>query len=359
LNSSSLIDSLPARYVLDGDSASGGFSDVLYCKDTHLQRKVAIKTIRDSTESQRLNDEIAALLKLRSKHVVQVFDIISSDSSLGIVMEYIDGEDLFQSNYHTHSSIHLLKVLWQIASGIADIHEAGLIHRDIKPNNMKLDSEDIVKIFDFGLSRNTGTDAMTVGFVGTPGFSAPEQYSHEQVAFTSAIDVYAFGMMAIFLATNNIPHPLNVMPPGKMPVGVFNCANLNDVPTLKQLFERCLEPIPNVRPNIFEIKNELSKYLLLDKHQAIAVMDQRSYVLNSSSRGVKLGLGNIGSFELHYDGLDFLIRNVVGEVFVNNSPAQSNSKIPGACVVGLGNSNRHHYERKFVTFDVSNPEVTL
>ena len=274
-------------------------------------------------------------------------------------MEYINGEDLFQSKYHTRTNIHLLKVLWQIASGIADIHDAGLIHRDIKPNNMKLDSENIVKIFDFGLSRSTGSDAVTVGFVGTPGFSAPEQFTHDEVAFTSAVDVYAFGIMALYLATGNIPTILRTMPPGRMPVGAFNCDYLNSFPILQLLFERCLEHAFDDRPSIYEIRDEIGKYLLFNKHQAIAVMDGRSHVLNSSVRRVQLGLGSIGSFEIHYDGFNFLLQNVVGEVFVNNSPAQSNNKIPGACVVGLGERGRHYSDRRFVTFDVSNPEVTL
>ncbi|SGY83641.1 Protein kinase [Moritella viscosa] len=355
-----LMNTLPERYVLDGDSGSGGFSDVLYCNDAHLDRRVAIKTIRDAREAERLNDEIAALLQLRSKHVVQVFDIVGNDSSFGIVMEYIDGEDLFKSNYHHQSNTHLLKVLWQIASGISDIHDAGLIHRDIKPNNMKLDSEGIVKIFDFGLSRNSGAEAVTIGFKGTKGFSAPEQYTHEEIAFTSAVDVYAFGITALFLATNNIPKTLLTMPPGEMPIGAFDCEYLDDYPILKSLFERCLEPTPANRPSMNNIKNEIGKYLLFDKHQAIAVMGgMKRHVLSSSSRSAKLTFGTIGSFEIYYDGLNFLLKNVVGEVFVNNLPAQSNNEIPGACVVGLGRKGRHPNERKFVTFDLSNPEVTL
>jgi serine/threonine-protein kinase len=355
-----LINNLPERYVLDGDSGNGGFSDVLYCNDLHLQRRVAIKTIRDANETKRLDDEIAALLQLRSKHVVQVFDIVSNDNSFAIVMEYIDGEDLFESKYHLQSDVHLLKTLWQIASGISDIHDSGLIHRDIKPNNMKLDREDIVKIFDFGLSRNSGKEAVTVGFKGTRGFSAPEQYAESEVAFTSAIDVYAFGVTALSLATNCIPKALLAMPPREIKTGAFDCEYLDPISSLKLIFERCLEHDPNNRPSITAIRNEIGKYLLHDMHQAIAVMDgQGAHVLNSSSRTVKLKFGDIGSFEIYYDGLSFLLKNVVGEVFVNNTPAQSDSEIPGACVVGLGKLGRRSNERRFVTFDVSNPEVTL
>lgn len=350
---------LPSRFVPDGNSGGGGFSDVFYCDDLHLERKVAIKTIRDSDEVSRLKDEISALLQLRSKHVVQVFDIVVDPSLSAIVMEYINGEDLFTSNYHKQSHINLLKVLWQISTGISDIHNAGLIHRDIKPNNMKLDSENIVKIFDFGLTRFSGLDAVTVGFKGTRGFSAPEQFTQTEVNFTTAIDVYAFGVTALYLATNDIPQPLQNMPPKKVPKNSFDCQYLDYYPDLKLLFERCLEKSPVDRPSISEVKKEIGKYLLYDKHQAIAVMNRKTYILNSSNKQVKLSFGDIGSFEIHYDGLGFYLKKVVGEVFVNNKSAQSNNEIPAACVVGLGRKGRHSNERQFVTFDVSNPEVTL
>ena len=75
---SSSIPVLPPRYIPDGNSSSGGFSDVFFCDDTHLKRKIAIKTIQDLSELDRLKDEISALMKLRSKHVVQVFDIVEN-----------------------------------------------------------------------------------------------------------------------------------------------------------------------------------------------------------------------------------------------------------------------------------------
>ena len=143
---------LPKRYKPIGHGACGGFSDVNYCTDTHLDRKVAIKFIQEESEKRRILDELQALLQIRSKHVVQVYDIIPGDAaSLGIVEEFVEGEDLLTSDFSTQSLENYLKILWQVASGIADIHDKGIIHRDIKPNNMKLDGEGVVKIFDFGL----------------------------------------------------------------------------------------------------------------------------------------------------------------------------------------------------------------
>jgi len=358
---SSIAPVLPPRYVPDGSVGSGGFSDVLFCTDIHLDRKVAVKTIKDLSEVDRLKDEVSALMKLRSKHVVQVFDIVEGrGDSFAIVMEFIDGVDLFNLEYKSLDSIALLKLLWQIASGITDIHAAHVIHRDIKPNNMKLDGEGIVKIFDFGLARNVGKDAKTVGFKGTVGFSAPEQFMLDEVYFTSAIDAYAFGATALYLATQDLPTELKgSFPPLPIPSNSFECDLLKPYPQLVKLFEQCLLHDPKARPTMSKVRDEIAKYLLFDKHQALAVINGQPHIINKDRRNAKLGLGKIGSFELSYNGLNFSLNNVSGEVYVNNMHVTGDIEIPSACVVGIGAANRHYTERSFVTFDVSNPEVAL
>lgn len=357
---SSIIPHLPKRYSHGGEKNDGGFGDVIFCKDEHLERIVAIKTIKNISQIERLRDEISALLKLRSKHVVQVFDIVEgTDSNFGIVMEFVEGDDLFHIDRENLDSNQLLKILWQIASGIADIHSAGVIHRDIKPNNMKLDNEGILKIFDFGLARNTGKNAQTVGFKGTFGFSAPEQYTNNAVSFTSAIDTYAFGATALYLATNGLPQELHDVPPRHVPPSCFDIGLLKDYPSLISVIHKCLSSSPASRPSMSHVKDELAKQLLFDKHQALAVINGQPHKINSSKRVVKLGFGNIGSFELVYNGTSFNIKNVTGEVYVNNIVVTPNMEIPSSCVVVFGSANRHYTQRSFVTFDVSNPEVAL
>ncbi|WP_051257831.1 protein kinase domain-containing protein [Desulfovibrio cuneatus] len=133
------------RYKKLKEAPQGGLANVDIYKDTHLDRKVVIKTLQDNANIDRLYDEINALLAIRSKHVVQVYDILTlQDGSLGIVEEFIDGNslDCFTKSL---SSDEYLKIIWQIASGILDIHNNGIIHRDIKPNNIKIDNENIIK----------------------------------------------------------------------------------------------------------------------------------------------------------------------------------------------------------------------
>lgn len=176
-------------------------------------RREVIQRVIAEAHKRRVLDEIAALLKLRSKHVVQVYDVLAlPGEQLAIVQEFVEGTDLDVKRSPVTTAEALYRQLWQIASGISDIHAAGLIHRDIKPNNMKRDGEGVIKIFDFGLARSEGTDAKTSGFVGTQGFAAPELYRSSS-SFTQAVDTYAFGISALYFVAGTLPPELREMPP--------------------------------------------------------------------------------------------------------------------------------------------------
>lgn len=91
-----MINGIPDRYVPTGRVLHGGMGDVLICRDKSLDREVAIKFIKDVKDQHRLFDEITALQRIRSKHVVQIFDVFlnEADRKVGIVQEYISGKDL-------------------------------------------------------------------------------------------------------------------------------------------------------------------------------------------------------------------------------------------------------------------------
>lgn len=353
------IPKLPKRYTPLGDSDSGGFSTVHYCTDSHLERKVAIKFISGEAEQKLILKELSALLKIRSKHVVQVYDIVKEkDDTLGIVEEYVEGDLLWDSDYPAQSVDTYLKTLWQIASGIADMHHAGVIHRDIKPNNMKLDPEGIVKIFDFGLAKQHGVDAHTLGFKGTPGFAAPELFGDATIAITPAIDTYAFGATAIFLACKKLPAKIEKMPPPPITDDQFTGLPVEIPKELINLLNACLAYTPEERPSMACVRDELARHLLRGKHQALAVYQGKPYTLTTWNPSVELNAAGIGKVEIIYTGLKFIVYIAEGEVFINNSPAVRGEEIPGSCVVALGAPLRGS-SRAYITFDVSNPEVVL
>ena len=352
---------IPSRYISTGKVLTGGMGEVLICQDTSLEREVAIKFIQDFGDQRRLFDEIEALQKIRSKHVVQIFDVFISsfDRRIGIVQEYVSGNDLVSLGEDQNWTLdEYLKVLYQIASGISDIHDQGLIHRDIKPNNIKFDQSGIIKIFDFGLARFTGKNDSTLGFAGTPMFAAPELYRSGFVPFTNAIDTYAFGITAWYLSGVEIPASLLERPPNFINTVSFASIPLQIPDAIVNILDRTLAEDPNNRTSILEVRSLLEKYLLRNKHRALFVYGGQAYTLEKTNRLVRLDVKNYGSLHIKYDGLNFLIDFVSGAVFINNQIASKGQILPKNCVITLGEPSRKA-ERLFITFDISNPEVVL
>jgi serine/threonine protein kinase len=376
---------LPERYEIVGEPLDGGMGTVFHCKDKVLERSVALKIIHDTTEPRRMRDELAALLKMRSKHVVQVYDVLEvARNEIAIVQEFINGRDLFDDRTAPHSTEEFYKQLWQIAAGLSDIHALGVIHRDIKPNNMKMDAEGIIKIFDFGLARDEGHSASTLGFVGTRGFAAPELYDKE-VSFTAAVDTYAFGATALYMATRSLSKSLlnrhlnvyknkrnisdeyspgeNMQTSHKFYItrteqSFFSAVPLNLHQEVIDVLDLCLDYNPNCRPKMTKVRNVLANLLLFDRHRALVVYNGTPSYLDANNRSVSLTLNSMGYVEIQYNGLDFRAANVSGDVYVNNMRFSSGDILPGSCVVALGAPEQRNL-RKYITFDLAHPEIVL
>lgn len=348
----------PERYTIKDGPLNGGMSSVYLCEDTILERKVAIKVLQDFTERRRMADEISALLKLRSKHVVQVLDLVKVGENYAIVQEFIEGHDLCHLPAPPDGAEATYKHLWQIAAGIADIHSAGVIHRDVKPNNMKIDPEGVIKIFDFGLARDQNRNSSTIGFVGTYGFAAPELFD-VPAQFTVAVDVYAFGATALHVIAKGIPASLRTpaRPTGLPPhfLDQFNTGLSADV---LRLLESCLDVNPSRRPSMQIVRDALAKHLLYDKHQALAVHQEQPHWLTKNKRSVTASWTNVASVKISYDGLRFYVAELSGEVYINYGAATLDQSLPESCVVALGAPERGA-SRKYITFDLSHPEVVL
>lgn len=349
---------LPVRYQ-PTTNVSGGMGAVIFCEDTTLERPVAIKFIKNPVDQRRMLDELSALMRVRSKHVVQVYDIVETENAgIGIVQEFIAGNDLIEGFIAPPTTIDYYKKIWQIAAGISEIHDVGVIHRDIKPNNMKLDPEGVIKIYDFGLARKTGFNAATVGFIGTHGFAAPELYT-ENPNFTTAVDVYAFGATALFLATGTLPNELIYANGRPVSPHHFNLTPVELDSEAQEILNLCLQHNPANRPTISAVRDTLAKYILLNQHQALVVHRGTATYLNSKNRGIALELRNIGKIVIEYNGSAFVATDVFKEVYINNRLVSEGAELPGSCVVALGGPQRRSNEREFITFDISNPEIVL
>ena len=356
---------LPDRYnTVIKSLAGGGMSDTLLCKDKHLDRSVVIKALKPGIDQKRILDELTALTAIRSKHVVQVYDVIRGDKGRveGLVEEYLEGPDISTAPAPANAT-EAMQLLYSISKGISDIHAHDRVHRDIKPDNMRRDKEGCLKIFDFGLAKPDVVGSGTKTLYFTPGYTPPEAFEKNAAgehAFTESLDVFAFGATAYHLLNGGIlPPGVQSMPP-VVPHGgySFPASPQGLSPKIMTALSGCLSADPKARPTMLEIVDLLASHLLKDKHRASLLHNGTEYTLDAKNRGANLALGSVASIELRYDGFSFFAKNVAGPVFINNMTVSSGFKLPGACVIVLGQYSPGG-ARAVIPVAVSHPEVNL
>jgi eukaryotic-like serine/threonine-protein kinase len=187
--------------------------------DTELRRPVAVKVlsdhgVEDAAFRARFAREARSAAGLSHPNIVQVFDIGEDDGRPYIVMEYVDGEtvgDLLQRERRL-APARVAEIARQCCAGLACAHAAGLVHRDIKPQNLLVTPEATIKIADFGIAHALDQTRLTLtgSIVGTARYLAPEQTDGSAV--TTAADVYALGVVMYELLTGRPPHPGDSLP---------------------------------------------------------------------------------------------------------------------------------------------------
>jgi serine/threonine-protein kinase len=350
------------RYESTGQEFNGGGGQVFVCHDPNLDRLVVVKFMLEGVEFRRVQDEVSALQAVRSKNVVQVLDVVDdADLGIGIVSEFLSGADLTDTSGLSGNRSALLRTIFQLANGLADLHEYGIVHRDLKPNNVKFDEEGILKIFDFNLAK-LGEAPGTVGFRGTYGYAAPEQYGMGHVRITSAMDVYALAVTAVYLLCDGkIPRPLGQIPPRPdlWPNGVRNLSLIDT--ELADLLDGALELNPKRRPKAAAIRDLARDLICRDKHRATIVVcgQESTFYLDSSNRTARIANSKSGGgvIVIHYDGLRFFVQQISNSVLINHVQCSVGQSLPDCCVIDLGSASGAASDRLFVTFDVSHPEV--
>ncbi|MGB2865297.1 MAG: serine/threonine-protein kinase, partial [Sedimentisphaerales bacterium] len=167
----------------------GGMGVVYLARDTKLDRSVAIKSMpvelqADATARMRFRREAKLLASLNHPNIAVIHDIIEQDDDSGyLVLEYIPGQTLTERIAHKPVKLEeALSIGRQIAEAISAAHEKGVVHRDLKPGNIKITPEGRVKVLDFGLAKATVTegssevtDTQPGHIIGTPAYMSPEQ----------------------------------------------------------------------------------------------------------------------------------------------------------------------------------------
>jgi len=246
------------RYRLIQELAHGGMSSVWLADDQAERRQVAIKfqtaPRHDSNHDRRFKREVRSLSQLKSPHIVSIFDSGADDGMTYIVMELLSGETLRKrAEVRGRLSIaEVVVIVRQAARGLSAAHEAGIVHRDIKPNNLfmaRQGSAEVLKIIDFGIAKGDGIEASVditaSGLIGSPAYMSPEQARAESVDPRS--DLWSLAVVAFRLlsgqeafAAGNVPATLQRICTGPVPTLSEHAPGLP--PTLDDFFRRAFAP---------------------------------------------------------------------------------------------------------------------
>ncbi|HEX4463706.1 MAG TPA: Stk1 family PASTA domain-containing Ser/Thr kinase [Solirubrobacterales bacterium] len=197
------------RYTVLERIGSGGMADVWLADDSHLQRRVALKVLharfaQDKEFVERFRREAEAAAGLQHPNIVAVFDRGEFDGNYYIAMQYLEGRTLKQLIDAGLSSEQAAGLIRQVLEGARFAHRHGVVHRDLKPQNVIVDAEGKATVTDFGIAQAGVSEITQAGSVlGTPHYLSPEQAQGFEV--TAVSDLYSIGVMLYEALTRRVP----------------------------------------------------------------------------------------------------------------------------------------------------------
>lgn len=253
---------LGGRYELLGLLGSGGMGSVYRARDLELDEVVALKMLRrDVMASDRMLERFRREVKLARRvthaNVARTFDIGESGGDKFLTMEYVDGESLsaMLAREGSLSAPRACSIAIAICAGLGAAHAAGVVHRDLKPDNVMIERGGRVVITDFGVAAarggNTGIKETLGGVVGTPAYMSPEQVEGSDV--DARADLYALGVMLFEMITGKMPFagdtPYSVAAARlTQPPPSLSALHASVQPALGALVERLMARSPDDRP---------------------------------------------------------------------------------------------------------------
>jgi eukaryotic-like serine/threonine-protein kinase len=200
------------RYEILKMLGQGGMGAVYKARDRELDRLVALKVIRPELAGhasilQRFKQELILARKITHRNIIRIFDLGVADGLRFITMEFVEGQDLAslldaQPKYPPEATV---KILRQVCAALEAAHAEGVVHRDLKPQNIMIESSGRVCVMDFGLARSLEANGLTQAgaIMGTPAFMSPEQAKGLPVDQRS--DIYSLGIIAYVMLTGQTP----------------------------------------------------------------------------------------------------------------------------------------------------------
>lgn len=270
------------RYKLTERVGIGGMAEVYRAQDNVLGRTVAVKVMlpqyaADPTFTKRFRQEAASAANLQSPYIVSIYDWGLDDETYYIVMEFLRGTDL-KTAINERGAINQRKAAEigsQVAQALSVAHEGGIIHRDIKPQNIMIQPDGNIKVMDFGIARAGDAGlSQTATVLGTAHYVSPEQAQGKEL--TGASDIYSLGVVLYEATTGKLPFE------GQDAVSV----------AVKQVNETPAPPSsinPNIDPGLEAI---IMKALEKDPNRRFKDASEMRHILNEFLAGRPINLGN-------------------------------------------------------------------
>ena len=249
------------RYRLVALLGRGGMGEVYRADDLTLNQTVALKFLPPSefaggdadhmARLERLHNELRVARQVSHKNVCRLYDLGDADGRRFLTMEYVDGEDLASllRRIGRIPQDKAIQIARQLCAGVAAAHERGVLHRDLKPNNVMIDGDGNVRITDFGIA--TGTGEAGTDIAGTPQYMAPEQFSGHRASIKT--DIYALGLILFEIFTgrraNDAKTIADVRQLHETATITMPSSIVRDLdPAVERVILRCLERDPDRRP---------------------------------------------------------------------------------------------------------------
>lgn len=270
------------RYTLTERVGLGGMAEVYRAKDNVLGRTVAVKVMlpqyaADPTFTKRFRQEAASAANLQSPYIVSIYDWGLDGETYYIVMEFLRGTDL-KTAINERGAINQRKAAEigsQIAQALSVAHEGGVIHRDIKPQNIMIQPDGNIKVMDFGIARAGDAGlSQTATVLGTAHYVSPEQAQGKEL--TGASDIYSLGVVLYEATTGKLPFD------GQDAVSVA-VKQVNELPAPPSTIN------PNLDPGLEAI---IMKALEKDPSKRFKDAAEMRHVLNDFLAGRPIALGD-------------------------------------------------------------------
>lgn len=202
-----------SHYRLEALLGAGGMGLVFLATDLLLKRQVAVKVLPEDVSWKdahlaRFQREATIMARLNNPRVIRVLDVGKEPCNY-IVMEYVNGDDIDQLLAHGNFvPDEAARIIRDAAYVLEDVHQAGVIHRDLKPGNIMVDTEGVVHLLDFGIAKLLNAEVVLTqvgNSMGTPAYMSPEQLDEDAGSVTALTDIYSLGLILYEMIVGDVP----------------------------------------------------------------------------------------------------------------------------------------------------------